>query len=332
MTLLWKLSLKFVYQMESLQMIRLVSLFLIFGLVVTSCVTRVDIPNEEESKIFIECDMLRGERIIADLSTSNNLNNLYPITNPQDAKISIYKSIRPGEYSEYIIDLVYDEELGKYASLPSENTSQFLSEGVNYKMEARIYDSPIEEVVAFTDVPFSSQISEYELLDEYIDGDFWIGTIGFTVDLPSRAYNDELYYHIIFENQFTTLNASEEYTFSGEKKELQIVDIKEGAGGLFDLMHKDGYFIQYKDLEKGYFEITLQSSIPLSEQDQVMDHVFVSLYGISEEYFEYHKARSNLISAQGSIFEEPVVMRSNVKNGHGLFSACVLKNQTLELR
>ena len=316
-------------------------LFLFVLICLAGCVNRIDIPEDEDSMLYINLEMLKNKtEFVAELKTTNNLNGTFPITYPEEAKISVTE-IKTGDIDyENEILFEYDPVSKKYVSDEEINVS-FLTHGRSYRLEAKIENSNLDDISSTTLVPHPIGIGEYELISEEIFEDaqsndrFWQGTLGINF-LPIKEIAGN-YGHLQFKGFKTTKeilpNEEVNYFFGNEKKLFELVDVVVGNSAVTDIVHRDGFFIDLEDLENNYYiEIVLRSPFPITSVNQVTDFLHYNLTSVSKEHFDYHIAYHNIKKSQGNIFEENALYRSNITKGLGLFSSCVEKTEMLELR
>jgi len=311
-------------------------LFLCLAICITSCVNRIDIPEEEEAQLFIRLEMLKGESAItADFKTTNNLNGTFPIQYPKMAEIEI-KEDQGNVDAEKKMILVYDEDLDKYVS--AFDAGDFLLLGREYVLTANLAGSGFDKITSRTKVPYPIVIDEYELIEEGtfsdIEGNaFWQGTIGMTFNPNTRK--DTRYGHLDisgFKTLKEEMDGEVNYVPIGEAQPFTLVNVVVGNRAITDIVHRDGFFIEFDDLENDYIEVTLQSPIPITESNQIMAFLNASLMSISKEHYDYHLSYHHIIRSQGNIFDENALYISNIDKGLGLFSSCVLKNHMLDFR
>ncbi|MEE9439490.1 MAG: DUF4249 family protein [Saprospiraceae bacterium] len=312
-------------------------LLLTFFAILTGCVNRIDITDEEESKIFVTCEMVRGDRVVAYVSTSNNLNGSNSILFPEDAQINIFpKGIG---VTENILELLYDKEHNYYISAPHIPTNDFLFPGRTYVLEARINNSVIKQIYSKAQLPVGNTIDTIIVVENeipYNDGinDFWQGTLNIKLSEPS-ILNQENYFHFLLNDIMTTETIDSEgqlfFDHEGEPQNLELIRVNKGVFAVTELAHKDGFFVKYSDLIDGQLEVVLRSSIPITEENQVTKHIISHLMSISEDYYEYHIGKSNIIEISETVFSEPALLRSNIEQGIGLFSGSIQTNQTIHL-
>lgn len=296
-----------------------------------SCVNRIDIPEEEDAMLFIKMEMLRGQETIeADFKTTNNLNGTYPIEKPANATIRVHESV--SGVAEKQITFLYDPDKEKYVA--NAVTNDFLLPGREYKLEAKIDNSTFVPITSITKVPYLNKISEYVLIDEteYEDEEgnlFWQGTVGFTF---SEAINlEKRFGHFQIEGFRTTI-VDNEHIFGSDKEFFELVNVNVGNGAVTDIIHRDGFFVEFDELENNYLEVVLRSKFAITEENQVTDFLNTSLISVSKEHYDYHISFHNIQQSQGNIFEENALYITNINNGLGLFSSCVRMSEMIDLR
>jgi hypothetical protein len=304
---------------------------------IVSCVNRIDIPEEEDSKLFVSLEMLAGEnRIVADVQTSNNLNGTYPISIPNSASVVISEIISGSIDDDNEIELIYDDNTGKYVS---ENTQTFLGRNRKYELVVKVEDSELQEITAITIVPDKIKVEEVELLseDEYIDAEgnrYWEGVVG--LFFMKASGNKDRYGHIIVEGYETeriiTPEGDTTHVKGPEPELFTLEDVEVGAAAVTDMVHREGFLVDYTKLEEEYIELVLRSPFPITKPNHVTNVLFVNIYSVTEAHHDYHVSLHNIKKSQSNIFDEPALYNSNIENGLGLFSSCIYMQNVLELR
>jgi hypothetical protein len=302
-----------------------------------SCVNRIDIPEEEDSHFYINLEMVTGQNtLVADFKTSNNLNGTYPISIPEFASITI-KELNPSSQDvNNERELIYDEISQKYVNNFGKD---FLKLSQEYELVAKMDNSGLEEITATTIVPRMLTIKKTELVSESeytdIDGNrYWEGTVGLT--FLKAAGNNDRFGHLVLKGLETERNITPEgdtiYINGMESRLFKLLDIEVGRGAITDLIHKDGFLIDFTKLEDEYLEIVLRSPFPITKPNHVTNFLHSDIYAVTKAHHDYHVALHNIKKSQGSIFDEHALYHSNIKNGLGLFSSCTFKGDILELR
>lgn len=312
-------------------------LFLLVIVSLGSCVNRIAIPDDEESKLFISLEMLANEStIVADFKTSNNLNGSYPITSPSNGIITITEVKEKGVDYDNEITLEWDDVTQKYISI---NTESFLKKGKRYTLKAEIEDSNFESISSETLVPNMIDFDAVDLISERIvsdsDGnDFWESTVGLTF-VQGAGFIDR-YAHVVFKNKETERVISTEgdtsYISTSGKEPFILSGINVGAGAITDIVHREGIMVDISKLEENYLELVLRSTFPITKPNHVTDIIYADIFAVTEDHHDYHVSFHNIKQSQGNIFDEHALYISNINNGLGLFSSCVYREQTLELR
>jgi len=313
-------------------------LFFLTVICFASCVNRIDIPEDDDSMLYINLEMLKGQSLFsADFNTSNNLNGSYPISSPSTAVIIIEKDNGNVDNDERV-ELEYNEELKKYVS-DKEYNETFLSHGASYKLTAEVLDSGFDKISSVTKVPHPIIVDEVSLIDEtiHIDNDgneLWEGTIG--LKFTPSAKLDSRFGHLIIEGSKTLKvqipNEDFTYVTEGDPDFFELIDVNIGSIALTDIVHRDGYFIEFDELDDNYIEIVIRSPFPITSPNQVTDFIEYDMISVSQEHFDYHIALHNIKKSDGNIFEENVLFRSNIDKGLGLFSSCVRQGGMLTFR
>jgi hypothetical protein len=289
--------------------------------------------------LFIQLEMLKGQsKLVAEFKTTNNLNGTFPITTPQEAEIKVREIKAAGVDYDNEITFQYDEDLGSYVS-DMEANNKFLSHGTRYELSARIENSNFDAISSITTVPYPIQIEKSELLHEEVYTDiegnsFWQGTLGITF-LPVRDIIENFGHLQIYGRQtLKTLTSSGEpqYQFIGDEQFFELVNVMTGNSAITDILQRDGFLIEFDELQDNYIEIVLRSPFPIIGTNQVTDFIHCNLFSVSKEHFNYHKALHNIKRSQNHIFEENVLFSSNIEKGLGLFSSCVESKVMISLR
>lgn len=306
-------------------------IFLILSIWMTSCVSKIDIPEDGESKLSISLEMLRGEnKIVANLSTTNDLNGSSPITFPENARVTVNQ-----DGKDETITLVYDPANKNYVG---DVFPDYLAFGKNFKLNAVVLDSELPEISSITKVPSLTKIEEYELINEGYEPDihgneFWQGTVGITF---AEAFNNaDRYGQLIvsgYETKIVETVDGPEPVFGSEMKLFDLIKVTNGNAAVTDILHRDGFLIDLTELEDNYLEIIIRSPFPLSENNTLTSMLQTEMISVTKEHFDYHLAFHNIRKSQNAVFNENPLYRSNIKNGLGLFSSCTTMSQILELK
>jgi len=277
---------------EMLRTITLSTLLFACMMLMPSCVDRIGIPEEGESKLVLvsELQYLSNE-ITATLSASGNLNGSQEAFSPHDADITISRDKVDGIYR-----LVYDESRKLYATTQTLN-DEFWLKGNTYNIECSVPDDRYKSVTASVTKLRSN-------------------TIVHTKTKPA-------YYHLHLNSKLTVLETNlgtPEYVSSGNTLPIDIESIESGGAGVIILHHRDGILIDHSRLEENTIEITIVSPHEVIHDNQVLDMFDFSLNSVSKDYYDYHKAYSNRVQAVNGQYVDPPIFSNNIKNGVGLFS------------
>ncbi len=94
-----------------------------------------------------------------------------------------------------------------------------------------------------------------------------------------------------------------------------------GAKACFPLKDLYGFLVDMEDLDQDeIIQATFTSLEELEVNNYEHKYLHFLIYSVTEEYYAYHKAVTNAISANSFNAEEVVLDRSNVRNGRGLVS------------
>jgi len=300
----------------------------------SSCVSRVTIPEEEKPVFVVDLQMLRGSQAFATVHTSNNLNGSYPIERPENVKITVQE-----EGVDETSNFVWNDETRVYDFNGGDAFQNFLLT-TNRKLELRveILDSDIPEVESTSIVPNSGKLVDAELVfsetvNDENGNEFWQGTIRFNFQELNKNY--PIYYQLMLNEKLQTkevVDGEMKYTnLSNEKTPFEIVSVSSGVLAAKEFLISDGLWIDLDKLESEYFEVTIKSQHPIEFDNQTSDNIFSSVIGITKEHYDYHLGLNHIESSNSSLFGEPGLYRSNIENGLGIFSTCVKDDVTINL-
>lgn len=307
-------------------------LFVVF--VMSSCVTRVDAPQEGLAQLHIELEMLRNKELIATLKTSNNLSGAFPIEHPEDARITI----RDKE-TDFSAEFIWEADRGVYAYTFPINHPLF-SSNKTIKLTAFIEGRELPVLEAVTIVPKAGEVVEQESLDAIakIDGvsgeKYWERKFKF--NLVRLIPNTGIHYQLLLKEQLSELTiVGQDSTY--EKitpfpTKLEILEITHGGEAIREFYHQEGLFIKLEDLESEFIEVLVKSTQPITSDNVVTEFIATNLISITEDSYDYHRGLHNINLSENSIFGESALYRSNIKNGLGIFSACVQDEEDFKIK
>ncbi len=310
--------------------------FLLLVLVTTifalsSCVSRVSIPEGEQPQLVIDLQMLRGsDNIFAAVHTSTNLNGSFPIENPDNVEIFVDN----GSGIDVPSQFVYNPETKVYDYVAGQELVNVTS---TLSLSAQIRNSEIPGITASSRVPKYNELVDTELIASRIvsdnEGEFWEGTIRF--NLEELNINTSEYYHLMLNEKLQTkeetVNGPVYTTINPEESLFEVIDVTSGEFAVREFLHTDGLWIDLDEMDADFFEVTIRSTIPMTLEGQTSDNIFAKLYSITEEHYNYNLGLSNMESSESSLYGEQGLYRSNINRGFGIFSACVMKRQTINL-
>ena len=308
-------------------------ILLLVTLGMTSCVSKVSIPDDEKPMFVIDLQMLRGsDNIYATVQTTNTLNGrLYPIERPEDVIIKVQEL----EVDNFI-NFVYNSERGVYEYSASEDV---ITPNTNFVLTTEIPGSDIPKVTARTKVPMGNKLVGTELIeDKEVLGDdgktYWQGTIRFNFENLNRR--NSLFYQLKLNQKLQTkssLDGEVEYiTISHDLNPVEIVNVSSGQFAVKEFEGQDGLWIDLDQLgDDEYFEIEIKSSFPIEYDGQTSDNIFANVVSITEDHYNYYLGLSNINSSNTTLFNEKGLYRSNIDRGVGIFSTCVETNEEINL-
>ena len=311
-------------------------LFLLAGICLYGCVSKIDIPDDEDSVLHITLEMLKSDTVfIAELKTSNNLNGTFPITVPNSAKVIIEEDLGEAD-ANLTVEMVYDADTDTYRGV---NAQDILKTGTRYTLTAEVPNSNLQPISAETIVPYAIDIMEHELLSQYKVEDnsgniYWQNEIG--LKFSPNARKNSRYAHLILEGYQDTemVNSNGEVVVVavGEPRTFELSNVIVGTAAVTDIIHRDGFFINFDDLEDDYIEIAIRSNHPITDPSHVSRNLYYKLMAISPEHYSHHIQYHRIIESEGLVFNDKPLYSSNIKNGFGLFSSCVRKKSMLILK
>jgi len=299
----------------------------------TSCVSRVSLPDEEKPMLVIDLQMLVGsDDIIATVHTSNNLNGTFKIEHPEDVVIKVSDL----GVQDNKIDFIYNADREAYEFSATEGV---LKPNKNFSLSAEIVGSEIPKISAVSRVPFANSIVDTELINSktYINNsgqEFWQGTVRFNFNELNTS--KPLFYQLTLNEKLQTksiLDGNVVYnTISNELSEFEVININSGQFAVKEFLNNDGLWIDLEKLgDDEYFEIEIRSSFPLENIDQSSDNIFVNVLSITEDHYNYYLGLSNIESSSSTLFNEKGLYRSNIRNGSGIFSTAIQNEQVVNL-
>ena len=290
-------------------------IFLLTSVVLQSCVDRISIPDTEESKLVLHCEMTRyNPVVVAYLSTSDNLNGSRPIDVPEDASIEI----STGTENSY--RLLYDEELDAYT-----NSAPFLWSRVNnltIVAELPTDDFPVVKGQAKPMPAYSVEsVTSTNLQEVAVEQEtFYERDVTITLTEPTVK---PAYFELELTELFSTLtieDGEEVIAQSGERMPVTVVAINNGGVGMINMSHRPGLLIDHSRLVDNTFSIKVRSAFPITSDDQVFGILSTQINSISKDYYLYHKAYSNTVKATAGQYSDPAIWNSNIEDGFGLFA------------
>ena len=286
--------------------------------------------------LHITLEMLKGDTVfVAELKNSNNLNGTFPISVQNSAQIIIEEDL-DGTDDNVTVELIYDPATDTYRGT---NTQDVLKTGKRYTLTAEIPNSAFEPISAETVVPYSIDIMEHELLDQYQVEDnsgnkYWQSEIG--LRFSPNARKNSRYAHLILEGYQDTekenSNGEVVVVAVGEPLPFDLSKVNVGTAAITDIIHRDGFFINFDDLMDDYIEISIRSQHPITDPSHLSRNLYYKLMAISPEHYSHHVQYHRIIESEGLVFNDKPLYSSNIKNGFGLFSSCVRKRSMLILK
>lgn len=307
-------------------------ILLLAVLTLSSCVSRVSLPEEGEPALVVDLQMLRGaQNISATVHTSINFNGNYNIEHPEDVILKVRDNTNSDAWTQF----VYNEETGKYDYLQQE---EIIIPTRNLFLECEILGSNIKKIKATSKVPKANKLVQVELVEshEQINPEgkkFWQGKIRFNFE-DLNIY-EPLYYQLLLSEKLQTktiVNEEIEYTTVIDDESLfEIVDVTTGQVAVKELRSAEGLWIDTEKLEDDYYEVVIRSTHPIELENQTSDNLFVTVLAITKEHYDYYLGLHNKITDSESLYGEKGLYRSNIENGYGVFSTCVKTTEKYNL-
>ena len=286
----------------------------------TSCVQRLDLPQDIDLKMMVELELVKGDEITAKVSVSSELNGFYDIKNPENADIQLVKN------DEEIVGMQYDADRRIYFA--NVNSVSFITSNATLKLEASLANEGVDNVTSSTKVPFANDVSLASLIaEEFVeieDEQYWQGT--FHMELGEGSSSVGNFYRVKFDVKLT-IDDNGTLRTEGDWTEMEIVNVENNLESLNTFSHLEGLYIEFDKMDEDFFEITLRSNIPHTEDNRVYELLRPEITSVSEDHFNYHRGIDNINRNNSSIFNEPALYRTNIKNGLGVFSSSVSTNK-----
>ena len=298
----------------------------------SSCVSRVTIPDEEKPVFVIDLQMLRGsDSIFATVHTSNNLNGTFPIDKPENVLIKVQEV-----NVDNFIQFIYNPETRVYDYSGSED---FLIPNKKLRLQAVILDKEIPMITSFSKVPMFNQLVETELVSEtkYKDRnsglEYWQGKIRF--NFKNLNTTESLFYQLKLKEKLQTKsfeNGEAVYTtVSPDQNLFEILDVSSGQFAVKEFVDQEGLWIDLDKMDDDFFEMELRSNYPLELDGQTSDNIFSQVISITEDHYNYYLGLNNIETSGSSLYGEQGLYRTNIEKGFGIFSTCVEKSVEINL-
>lgn len=282
----------------------------------TSCVER-ELIDFDDSHPYLVSEVSPDGRVEVLLHTNQIKNQ--GIIYPTDAEIFLSGTGLDGK-----MKFVFVERQEKYVS----RSAPFrVVEGGEYFISASIPSLGFEDINASTIIPEIVEIEDIEVKTDNIpSGDL----VDYFFDIKVQLNSDQpnRYLHIL--PRYEQIDASS-HSPSGIKEELQIISVKENGSALKDLFNESGMLVDRRDLADDSFKIRLSTTNLVRKTVDGPGMVHFEVRSVNHDYYEYHKATSNIhASASGSLSGIPTI-HSNINNGTGVFSGYSTTNQFFQL-
>ncbi|MFT4535909.1 MAG: hypothetical protein ACJA1A_002749 [Saprospiraceae bacterium] len=298
----------------------------------SSCVSRVTIPDEEKPVFVIDLQMLRGsDNIFATLHTSNNLNGTYLIDKPETVLIKVQEV-----NVDNFIQFSYNPDTEVYDYSGSED---FLIPNKSLRLQAVILGEDIPMITSYSKVPMFNELVETELVSESIYKDinsgidYWQGKIRFNFENLNTT--ESLFYQLKLKEKLQTKsfeNGEPLYTTISQDQNLfEILDVSSGQFAVKEFVDQEGLWIDLDKMDDDYFEIELRSNYPIEIEGQTSDNIFSQVISITEDHYNYYLGLNNIETSGSSLFGEQGLYRTNIEKGFGIFSTCVQKSVEINL-
>jgi len=273
------------------------------------CVTRVDIPEEEDKMFHIELEMMRAEDISATLQTSNNLQGTFPIEYPEDAVVKL--GIEGDGENVYFLE--YNRDNGKYERDLTNIDNDIVIPTRTMTLSAEVPGSDIPVITASTVVPIFGQIGGLEITESELvpfqDLSFW----EYEIEMSLMPVSVD-YYQLLLEEQ------------------LDIVSYGIASSAIREFNGEEGVFIDVAELDGDLtFSLRVRSSHPVTGPE-ILESVSTKLISLTEDGYNYKRGLHNIAESQNSIFGEKAIYRQNIRGGLGIFTACVAKDEKFPIR
>gem|GEM_PF-4302936 len=295
------------------------------------CVTRVDIPEEEDKMFHIELEMMRAEDISATLQTSNNLQGTFPIEYPEDAVVKL--GIEGDGENVYFLE--YNRDNGKYERDLTNIDNDIVIPTRTMTLSAEVPGSDIPVITASTVVPIFGQIGGLEITESELvpfqDLSFW----EYEIEMSLMPVSVD-YYQLLLEEQLAVLEiAGSDSTYidvTTSPTNLDIVSYGIASSAIREFNGEEGVFIDVAELDGDLtFSLRVRSSHPVTGPE-ILESVSTKLISLTEDGYNYKRGLHNIAESQNSIFGEKAIYRQNIRGGLGIFTACVAKDEKFPIR
>jgi len=304
--------------------------FLLLIVILQSCVDRISIPEEKSGSLVLNCEAVHGSsEITATLATSNNLNGTEPILAPEDGEIQIFA----GTNFDAPYPLKYDADRKVYKT---ETDLTGLWQGKsNFRIVAKLPSDLYEDVQAKVVTPAANDVIEItatETVEATVGDDVFQGR-DLTIVLAEPNVKPAFYKLRVIEKVTTAevVNGELVYTPTEEQIDTEITDVLSGGAGIVNLVHRDGVLLDQSRMIDNTFSIRVNATSPKQSPDQVFNTFSIELLSVSKDFYDYHRAKSNTISASDGTLNEPAIWSSNIEGGFGLFSTAARSEREFQI-
>ncbi len=317
---------------------------ILFSLITLCCLINIScredasgLVKNTSQKLFVMSELIPGEQVSVEVSSTIPLLNDYEYLDIDEntiVNVSSSEGVYPLKYS-------HKGELSHTAVFTREEGMNIFP-GELYTVSVTPPYEDVNAVDAITKIPPEPKFEFINIVnfDEEKNQDnpklrLYTYNVQLDVERDSEDLDATRFYHIIPLLREVTIDLGAPVIGTYTNNFYNHVDyyFSTGQKACFELKDMYGFLVDADDLEEDEFitaTFTAEEEIDIRENEHKFLHFL--LYSVTEEYYSYHKAISNAISANSYNSEEVVLDRSNVRNGRGLVSGMNVRLDSTSIR
>lgn len=281
-----------------------------------SCVQEFDSEiSFVKANLFVQAELKEGNMVSIDLLKTTNFGEKENLDDPNDAVVILNNGL-------FDVRLMYDDTEKKYI-----NRDYIVESGTSYALDVSVPQSEYDDVTSSTTVPeyipYNSMNIESQISENHIDFDL---AIEYESDLQEDVKVHQIAYFFI--DNIVSQNGNVDTIRSAivVYPELSIANDEI----YLNLEQRNGLLYSTADAEQGVINLKLKANYTLSP-NQTVTELFIETRVVDEAYYDYHSKLTKQILLEQNDLGEPVITRSNIVNGYGVFSAYAVSIDSYKL-